>query len=173
MIIGLCLLISSLRHDMAHNRTSATVSPDGDHRLHRSPSPCPRSWHERRLPLRPGRRSSSPRQHHISTGDGSAGQDSPKVDPRVFNRTSPPRRGHGLRHRGILSVHLSEIIHSAGTARPRSCPIVLLSHNVASLLDGLGSGRLSAPVAVGVPAMIVFTGAASTRLRAAWTARSS
>ena len=69
----------------------------------------------------------------------------------------------------ILSTHRVEIILRLALLVAMVLPIVLLSHDMASLLDD-GLGRLGAPVALSgvVIAMIVFLPETLTSLRAAW-----
>ena len=69
----------------------------------------------------------------------------------------------------ILSTHRMEIIARLVLLVATVLPIVLLSHDMATLLDD-GLGRLGAPVALSgvVIAMIVFLPETLTSLRAAW-----
>ncbi|MFP3394954.1 calcium:proton antiporter [Brevibacterium sp. SIMBA_078] len=69
----------------------------------------------------------------------------------------------------ILSTHRVEIVVRLVLLVATVLPIVLLSHDMASLLDD-GLGRLGAPVALSgvVIAMIVFLPETLTSLRAAW-----
>ena len=69
----------------------------------------------------------------------------------------------------ILSTHRVEIVLRLALLVATVLPIVLLSHDMATLLDD-GLGRLGAPVALSgvVIAMIVFLPETLTSLRAAW-----
>ena len=69
----------------------------------------------------------------------------------------------------IISAHRIEIIVRLALLVATVTPIVLLSHDMASLLDD-GLGRLGAPVALSgvVIALIVFLPETITSLRAAW-----
>lgn len=68
-----------------------------------------------------------------------------------------------------LSTHRIEILTRLGLLVVTVLPIVLLSHDMAALLDD-GLGRLGAPVALSgiVIAMIVFLPETITAIRAAW-----
>lgn len=76
--------------------------------------------------------------------------------------------GNGTALREILSVHRSELLGRATVLIATVLPIVLLSHDMAGLLDD-GLARLGAPVALGgvLIAMIVFTPESITAVRAA------
>ncbi|MDN5658979.1 MAG: calcium:proton antiporter, partial [Brevibacterium sandarakinum] len=69
----------------------------------------------------------------------------------------------------IISTHRTEIIVRLALLIATVTPIVLLSHDMASLLDD-GLGRLGAPVALSgvVIAIIVFLPETITSVRAAW-----
>ncbi|MDN6174849.1 MAG: calcium:proton antiporter, partial [Brevibacterium sp.] len=69
----------------------------------------------------------------------------------------------------IISTHRTEIIVRLALLVATVTPIVLLSHDMASLLDD-GLGRLGAPVALSgvVIALIVFLPETITSVRAAW-----
>lgn len=69
----------------------------------------------------------------------------------------------------ILSVHRIEILLRLALLVTTVLPIVLLSHDMAALLDD-GFGRLGAPVALSgvIIAMIVFLPETITAVRAAW-----
>ena len=79
---------------------------------------------------------------------------------------------HGTENRSIVAVisaHRTEIIVRLGLLVATVTPIVLLSHDMASLLDD-GLGRLGAPLALSgvVIALIVFLPETITSVRAAW-----
>ncbi|WP_209370726.1 calcium:proton antiporter [Brevibacterium renqingii] len=102
-----------------------------------------------------------------------------EVDPRVAPGPSTPRTSpaeaaveEGAETQGIveiLSVHRLEIILRLALLVATVLPIVLLSHDMAALLDD-GFGSLGAPVALSgvIIAMIVFLPETLTSVRAAW-----
>src|SRR5699024_4884509 len=111
---------------------------------------------------------------------GPQAQEFTEVDPRVapaphISPAEEEPRAHGIVE--ILSVHRTELLPGprAGLTLRLALlvttvlPIVLLSHDVASLLDD-GFGRLGAPVALSgvIIAMIVFLPETLTSVRAAW-----
>ncbi|MGM0700141.1 MAG: calcium:proton antiporter [Actinomycetota bacterium] len=81
--------------------------------------------------------------------------------------TQPDDASHGIVE--ILSTHRVEIALRLVLLVATVLPIVLLSHDMATLLDD-GLGRLGAPVALSgvVIAMIVFLPETLTSIRAAW-----
>ena len=98
---------------------------------------------------------------------GSAGTPDPRpgADPAAATQQSARNRP-ALRE--ILSVHRAELLARAALLIATVLPIVLLSHDMAGLLDD-GLARLGAPVALGgvLIAMIVFTPESITAVRAA------
>lgn len=69
----------------------------------------------------------------------------------------------------VLATHRAELLARSGLLIATVLPIILLSHDMAALLDD-GLGRIGAPVALSgvLIAMIVFTPETITALRAAW-----
>ena len=177
-VVGLCLLVGGLRHgSMAHNRTGATnyltmiialtalafavpalIGTNGSYE----------TWQE--IPIVIATigiyafflyRQMGPQAHEFT-----------EVDPRVapaphISPAEEEPRAQGIVE--ILSVHRTEIILRLALLVTTVLPIVLLSHDMASLLDD-GFGRLGAPVALSgvIIAMIVFLPETLTSVRAAW-----
>ncbi|WP_193071837.1 calcium:proton antiporter [Brevibacterium sp. FME37] len=190
-VIGLCLLVAGLRHgSLAHNRTGvstylsliivfaalafalpALIGTNGSYE----------AWQE--IPI-----------IVITIGIyafflfrqmGAQAADFYEVDPRVTKSAevasttgaevapesvsaaveTAPKQGIVE----IISTHRTEIIVRLALLIATVTPIVLLSHDMASLLDD-GLGRLGAPVALSgvVIALIVFLPETITSLRAAW-----
>ncbi|WP_210603157.1 calcium:proton antiporter [Brevibacterium oceani] len=99
---------------------------------------------------------------------GSVTEAAPDVDTASDVDTAPDAdTAPGIRE--ILSTHRVEILIRLALLIATVTPIVLLSHDMATLLDD-GLGRLGAPVALSgiVIAMIVFLPESITSLRAAW-----
>lgn len=191
-VIGLCLLVGGLRHGaLTHNRTGVSNylvmivvfaalafampaligTPDGAYE----------SWQE--IPIivvTVGAyvfflyRQIGPQAHEFTeaapVGAASAGASSstettrPSLTEAADQADDAPQ---GIVE--ILSTHRVEIAVRLALLVATVLPIVLLSHDMASLLDD-GLGRLGAPVALSgvVIAMIVFLPETLTSLRAAW-----
>ncbi|WP_166973483.1 calcium:proton antiporter [Brevibacterium atlanticum] len=99
---------------------------------------------------------------------GSITEAAPGVDaPREVEAAPDVDASPGIRD--ILSTHRVEIVTRLALLIATVTPIVLLSHDMATLLDD-GLGRLGAPVALSgiVIAMIVFLPESITSIRAAW-----
>ncbi|WP_206661115.1 calcium:proton antiporter [Propioniciclava flava] len=81
----------------------------------------------------------------------------------------PPSRHAAPSPRGMLREHGPEIAARVGVLLATVVPIVVVSHDMAGLLDD-GLGRLGAPAAVSgvLIALIVFLPEAITTIRAAW-----
>ena len=77
--------------------------------------------------------------------------------------------GRSASLREVLATHRGELLARTGLLIATVLPIILLSHDMAALLDD-GLERLGAPVALSgvLIAMIVFTPETITALRAAW-----
>lgn len=173
-VVGLCLLIGGLRHGaMEHNRTGVSsylvmivvfaalafavpglIGSNGSYE----------TWQE--IPIIVITvaayafflyRQMGPQSHEFT---------------EVANRAEPERQNSGDEPQPIaeiLSTHRVEIIVRLILLVAIVLPIVLLSHDMATLLDD-GLGRLGAPVALSgvIIAMIVFLPETLTSLRAAW-----
>ena len=177
-VVGLCLLVGGLRHgSMAHNRTGATnyltmiialtalafavpalIGTDG----------CYETWQEIPLVIA----TIGIYEFFLYRQMGPQAQEFTEVDPRVapaphISPAEEEPRAQGIVE--ILSVHRTEIILRLALLVTTVLPIVLLSHDMASLLDD-GFGRLGAPVALSgvIIAMIVFLPETLTSVRAAW-----
>lgn len=182
-VIGLCLLVGGLRHgDLAHNRPGtstylsliivlaalafalpALIGHNGSYE----------TWQE--IPiivLMIGIYA-----FFLARQMGAQAADFHEVDPKP---TTPAEVGPastssadaGAPKQGIveiISTHRTEILLRLALLIATVTPIVLLSHDMASLLDD-GLGRLGAPVALSgvVIALIVFLPETITSLRAAW-----
>ncbi|WP_413452336.1 calcium:proton antiporter [Georgenia phoenicis] len=90
-----------------------------------------------------------------------------------FRETTLPSEGRGTTTaraglRDVVAVHRTELLLRAGLLVATVLPIVLLSHDMAALLDD-GLGRLGAPTALAgiLIAMIVFLPESITAVRAA------
>lgn len=191
-VVGLCLLVGGLRHGaLTHNRTGVSNylvmivvfaalafavpaligTPDGAYEI----------WQE--IPIivvTVGAyafflyRQMGPQAHEfteaVPVGAASAGASSstettrPSLTEAADQADDAPQ---GIVE--ILSTHRVEIVVRLVLLVATVLPIVLLSHDMASLLDD-GLGRLGAPVALSgvVIAMIVFLPETLTSLRAAW-----
>lgn len=182
-VVGLCLLIGGLRHGaMAHNRTGvssylvmivvfaalafAVPGLIGSHGSYET-------WQE--IPvivLTVGAYA-----FFLYRQMGPQAREFTEVDPRVAvgtptADTSAEEGPRGAESQGIveiISTHRVEITLRLVLLVATVLPIVLLSHDMATLLDD-GLGRLGAPVALSgvVIAMIVFLPETLTSLRAAW-----
>ncbi|WP_404435323.1 calcium:proton antiporter [Microbacterium aerolatum] len=99
---------------------------------------------------------------------GAQAADFTEVDERVVRRTSTSADAgeHGIRD--TLRVHRTEVIVRLAVLVVTVIPIVLLSHDMAALLDD-GLGRLGAPTALAgvLIAAIVFLPESITAIRAA------
>lgn len=191
-VIGLCLLVGGLRHGaLTHNRTGVSNylvmivvfaalafavpaligTPDGAYE----------SWQE--IPIivvTVGAyvfflyRQMGPQAHEFTeavpvgaaaaSSSSNAGTSHPSPAEAAVEADDEPQ---GIVE--ILSTHRVEIILRLVLLVATVLPIVLLSHDMATLLDD-GLGRLGAPVALSgvVIAMIVFLPETLTSLRAAW-----
>lgn len=112
---------------------------------------------------------------------GAQADDFREVDPRLVGALTSGVSGSGVRARPpsvevarpsigeTLSTHRVEILLRLALLVVTVLPILLLSHDMAALLDD-GLGRLGAPVALSgiVIAMIVFLPETITAIRAAW-----
>lgn len=177
-VVGLCLLVGGLRHgSMAHNRTGATnyltmiialtalafavpalIGTNGSYE----------TWQEIPIVIA----TIGIYAFFLYRQMGPQAQEFTEVDPRVAPaaHTSPAEaepRAQGIVE--ILSAHRTEIILRLALLVTTVLPIVLLSHDMASLLDD-GFGRLGAPVSLSgvIIAMIVFLPETLTSVRAAW-----
>ncbi|AMT94767.1 calcium:proton antiporter [Brevibacterium linens] len=191
-VIGLCLLVGGLRHGaLTHNRTGVSNylvmivvfaalafavpaligTPDGAYEirqeipiivvtvgayvffLYRQMGPQAHEFTEA-VPVGAAAASSS----------SNAGTSHPSPAEAAVEADDEPQ---GIVE--ILSTHRVEIILRLVLLVATVLPIVLLSHDMATLLDD-GLGRLGAPVALSgvVIAMIVFLPETLTSLRAAW-----
>ena len=191
-VIGLCLLVGGLRHGaLTHNRTGVSNylvmivvfaalafavpaligTPDGAYEI----------WQE--IPIivvTVGAyafflyRQMGPQAHEFTeaapvgaaaaSSSSNAGTSHPSPAEAAVEADDEPQ---GIVE--ILSTHRVEIILRLVLLVATVLPIVLLSHDMATLLDD-GLGRLGAPVALSgvVIAMIVFLPETLTSLRAAW-----
>ncbi|UVI35366.1 calcium:proton antiporter [Brevibacterium spongiae] len=191
-VIGLCLLVGGLRHGaLTHNRTGVSNylvmivvfaalafavpaligTPDGAYEI----------WQE--IPIivvTVGAyvfflyRQMGPQAHEfteaVPVGAASAGASSTAETTQSASTEAADQADdapQGIVE--ILSTHRVEIAVRLALLVATVLPIVLLSHDMASLLDD-GLGRLGAPVALSgvVIAMIVFLPETLTSLRAAW-----
>ncbi|HCG55628.1 MULTISPECIES: calcium:proton antiporter [Brevibacterium] len=182
-VIGLCLLVAGLKHgSLAHNRTGvstylsliivlaalafalpALIGSNGSYE----------EWQE--IPI-----------IVITIGIyafflfrqmGAQAADFHEIDPRLAQPAeaalesasttveNAPKQSIGE----VISTHRTEIIVRLALLIATVTPIVLLSHDMASLLDD-GLGRLGAPMALSgvVIALIVFLPETITSVRAAW-----
>ena len=187
-VVGLCLLIGGLKHgDMAHNRTGAStylsliiilaalafalpglIGTDGSYRR----------WQEIPIIVL----TIGIYAFFLYRQMGSQAADFREVDPAVTETTAEAggatatatASGSGSDTKTqsiveIISTHRAEIIVRLALLVAMVTPIVLLSHDMATLLDD-GLGRLGAPVALSgvVIAIIVFLPETITSVRAAW-----
>ncbi|KAE8764487.1 calcium:proton antiporter [Georgenia thermotolerans] len=103
---------------------------------------------------------------------GAQADDFREVDPRVVARQVARGEVASRTGRpgvvGVIAEHRSELMLRAGLLVATVLPVVLLSHDMAALLDD-GLGRLGAPVALSgvLIALIVFLPESITSLRAA------
>lgn len=178
-VIGLCLLVAGLRHgSLAHNRTGvstylsliivlaalafalpALIGTDGSYE----------EWQEIPIIVL----TIGIYAFFLFRQMGAQAADFLEVDPRL---TKPAEVTGGTVAEApkqsiveIISTHRTEIIVRLILLIATVTPIVLLSHDMASLLDD-GLGRLGAPVALSgvVIALIVFLPETITSVRAAW-----
>ena len=194
-VVGLCLLIGGLRHgDLAHNRTGtstylglivvlsalafalpAVIGINGSYL----------PWQE--IPIivltlglyaffltrQMGAQADDFREVDPSLAEAAPGPRGPSADVPAPSTvaTSPSADAEAVRPGivAILSTHRVEILTRLGLLVVTVLPIVLLSHDMAALLDD-GLGRLGAPTALSgiVIAMIVFLPETITAIRAAW-----
>lgn len=191
-VVGLCLLVGGLRHGaLTHNRTGVSNylvmivvfaalafavpaligTPDGAYEI----------WQE--IPIivvTVGAyafflyRQMGPQAHEfteaVPVGAASAGASSTAETTQSASTEAADQADdapQGIVE--ILSTHRVEIVVRLFLLVAMVLPIVLLSHDMATLLDD-GLGRLGAPVALSgvVIAMIVFLPETLTSLRAAW-----
>lgn len=191
-VIGLCLLVGGLRHGaLTHNRTGVSNylvmivvfaalafaapaligTPDGAYEiwqeipiivvtvgayvffLYRQMGPQAREFTEA-VPV-----------GAASAGASSTAETTQSASTEAADQADDAPQGIVE----ILSTHRVEIVVRLVLLVATVLPIVLLSHDMASLLDD-GLGRLGAPVALSgvVIAMIVFLPETLTSLRAAW-----
>jgi Ca2+:H+ antiporter len=177
-VVGLCLLVGGLRHgSMAHNRTGATnyltmiivltalafavpalIGTNGSYE----------TWQEIPIVIA----TIGIYAFFLYRQMGPQAQEFTEVDPRVapaphISPAEEEPRAQGIVE--ILTVHRTEIILRLALLVTTVLPIVLLSHDMASLLDD-GFGRLGAPVSLSgvIIAMIVFLPETLTSVRAAW-----
>ncbi|MCF2587106.1 calcium:proton antiporter [Brevibacterium sp. UCMA 11752] len=178
-VIGLCLLVAGLRHgSLAHNRTGvstylsliivlaalafalpALIGANGSYE----------EWQEIPIIVL----TIGIYAFFLYRQMGAQAADFHEVDPRLTqipaevgaSDSVPPK----LSIVEIISTHRTEIIVRLVLLIATVTPIVLLSHDMASLLDD-GLGRLGAPVALSgvVIALIVFLPETITSVRAAW-----
>lgn len=178
-VIGLCLLVAGLRHgSLAHNRTGvstylsliivlaalafalpALIGTNGSYE----------EWQEIPIIVL----TIGIYAFFLYRQMGAQAADFHEVDPRLTqipaevgaSDSVPPK----LSIVEIISTHRTEIIVRLVLLIATVTPIVLLSHDMASLLDD-GLGRLGAPVALSgvVIALIVFLPETITSVRAAW-----
>lgn len=102
---------------------------------------------------------------------GAQASDFTEVDPRLLQQAEHPAEAEagatgGIRH--VIAEHRTEVLVRLGLLVVTVIPIVLLSHDMAALLDD-GLGRLGAPVALAgvLIAGIVFLPESITAVRAA------
>ena len=178
-VIGLCLLVAGLRHgSLAHNRTGVStylsliivlaalafalpslIGSNGSYE----------EWQEIPIIVL----TIGIYAFFLYRQMGAQAADFHEVDPRLTqipaevgaSDSVPPK----LSIVEIISTHRTEIIVRLVLLIATVTPIVLLSHDMASLLDD-GLGRLGAPVALSgvVIALIVFLPETITSVRAAW-----
>src|SRR5699024_8751147 len=177
-VVGLCLLVGGLRHgSMAHNRTGATNYLTMIIALTALAFAVPaligtngssETWQEIPIVIA----TIGIYAFFLYRQMGPQAQEFTEVDPRVapaphISPAEEEPRAQGIVE--ILSVHRTEIILRLALLVTTVLPIVLLSHDMASLLDD-GFGRLGAPVALSgvIIAMIVFLPETLTSVRAAW-----
>lgn len=182
-VIGLCLLVAGLRHgSLAHNRTGvstylsliivlaalafalpALIGTNGSYQ----------TWQEIPIIVL----TIGIYAFFLYRQMGAQAADFHEVDPRLTKPAEvAPESASTLvattQKQGIvaiISAHRAEIIVRLALLITTVTPIVLLSHDMASLLDD-GLGRLGAPVALSgvVIALIVFLPETITSIRAAW-----
>jgi Ca2+:H+ antiporter len=182
-VVGLCLLIGGLRHGaMAHNRTGVSsylvmfvvfaalafavpglIGSRGSYE----------TWQEIPVIIL----TVAAYAFFLYRQMGPQASEFTEVDPRVAVTastadTSAEAGPRGAESQGIveiISTHRVEITLRLVLLVATVLPIMLLSHDMATLLDD-GLGRLGAPVALSgvVIAMIVFLPETLTSLRAAW-----
>lgn len=182
-VIGLCLLVAGLRHgSLAHNRTGvstylsliivlaalafalpAIIGTNGSYQ----------TWQEIPIIVL----TIGIYAFFLYRQMGAQAADFHEVDPRLTkpaevapesaSTTVATTQKQGIV--AIISAHRAEIIVRLALLITTVTPIVLLSHDMASLLDD-GLGRLGAPVALSgvVIALIVFLPETITSIRAAW-----
>ncbi|MGO3278057.1 MAG: calcium:proton antiporter [Brevibacterium aurantiacum] len=182
-VIGLCLLVAGLRHgSLAHNRTGvstylsliivlaalafalpALIGTNGSYQ----------TWQEIPIIVL----TIGIYAFFLYRQMGAQAADFHEVDPRLTkpaevapesaSTTVATTQKQGIV--AIISTHRTEIIVRLALLIATVTPIVLLSHDMASLLDD-GLGRLGAPVALSgvVIALIVFLPETITSIRAAW-----
>ncbi|MBM6589236.1 calcium:proton antiporter [Brevibacterium sp. RIT 803] len=178
-VIGLCLLVAGLRHgSLTHNRTGvstylsliivlaalafalpALIGANGSYE----------EWQEIPIIVL----TIGIYAFFLYRQMGAQAADFHEVDQRLLQipaevgagDSAPPKLSIGE----IISTHRTEIIVRLALLIATVTPIVLLSHDMASLLDD-GLGRLGAPVALSgvVIALIVFLPETITSIRAAW-----
>ena len=184
-VIGLCLLVAGLRHgSLAHNRTGvstylsliivlaalafalpALIGTNGSYK----------EWQEMPIIVL----TIGIYAFFLFRQMGAQAADFHEVDPRL-TKAAEVTGGTSATGRTvveapkqsiveIISTHRIEIIVRLALLITTVTPIVLLSHDMASLLDD-GLGRLGAPVALSgvVIALIVFLPETITSVRAAW-----
>ncbi|MGO2576869.1 MAG: calcium:proton antiporter [Brevibacterium aurantiacum] len=182
-VIGLCLLVAGLRHgSLAHNRMGvstylsliivlaalafalpALIGTNGSYQ----------TWQEIPIIVL----TIGIYAFFLYRQMGAQAADFHEVDPRLTkpaevapesaSTTVATTQKQGIV--AIISTHRTEIIVRLALLITTVTPIVLLSHDMASLLDD-GLGRLGAPVALSgvVIALIVFLPETITSIRAAW-----
>ena len=175
LVIGLALLLGGLRHrGMAHNRTGtsaylsmlvvlvalafglpALIGTDGSYTMGQE------------IPIIV--LTLAPYAFFLYRQMGAQASDFTEVDPRLLQTTKPEQEKEatgGIRQ--ILAEHRTEVIVRLALLVVTVIPIVLLSHDMAALLDD-GLGRLGAPVALAgvLIAGIVFLPESITAVRAA------
>ncbi|MGO2554543.1 MAG: calcium:proton antiporter [Brevibacterium aurantiacum] len=182
-VIGLCLLVAGLRHgSLAHNRMGvstylsliivlaalafalpALIGTNGSYQ----------TWQEIPIIVL----TIGIYAFFLYRQMGAQAADFHEVDPRLTkpaevapesaSTTVATTQKQGIV--AIISAHRTEIIVRLALLIATVTPIVLLTHDMASLLDD-GLGRLGAPVALSgvVIALIVFLPETITSIRAAW-----
>ena len=194
-VVGLCLLIGGLRHgDLAHNRTGtstylglivvlsalafalpAVIGINGSY-LPWQGIPIivlTLGLYAFFLTRQMGAQADDFREVDPRLAEAAPGARGPSAPGAAPARGAPAPAPHAEAVRpGIvatLSTHRVEILTRLGLLVVTVLPIVLLSHDMAVLLDD-GLGRLGAPVALSgiVIAMIVFLPETITAIRAAW-----
>lgn len=172
-VIGLCLLVAGLRHgSLAHNRTGvstylsliivlaalafalpALIGANGSYE----------EWQEIPIIVL----TIGIYAFFLYRQMGAQAADFHEVDPRLTKPTEVDSPKRGIVE--IISTHRTEIIVRLALLIATVTPIVLLSHDMASLLDD-GLGRLGAPVTLSgvVIALVVFLPETITSVRAAW-----